>query len=115
VPPDDAPATSFIPPTELILRTMIESELRTGRLTPARRRRVVRYAMALGLSAVEAGRLVAQCRDEALAGDDPIARQTALKLVPRPVPDRRPVAAALAVVLAATVVYKLAVMLIAGG
>ncbi len=106
---------TFIPPTELILRTMIETEIRTGRLTPARRRRVVKYAMGMGLSAIEAGRLVAQCRDEALAGDDPVARETALKLVPRPAPDRRPAASVLAVALAATAVFKLAMMLVLGG
>jgi hypothetical protein len=71
--------------------------------------------MGMGLSAVEAGRLVAQCRDDALASEDPLAQQTALRLVPKPTPDRRPAAAMMAVALAATAVYKLAVMLVAGG
>lgn len=101
-----------VPSNELILRTMIANEIRTGRLTPARRRRVVKYAMGLGLTAVEAGCLIAECRDEALASEHPVERETALRLIPKPSPDRRPVAALLAVVLAATAVFKMAVMLI---
>ncbi len=49
-------------PTETIFREMILGELRDGRLSPWRRRRIVRYAAAMGLSATEAGRLLDSCR-----------------------------------------------------
>lgn len=55
-------------------RQLIIDELRNGRLTPVRRRRIVRYAAHLGVSAVEAGHLIAVCREEVrrkkLAKDD---------------------------------------------
>jgi len=67
-----------------IFREMIAQELREGRLTPMRRRHIVRYAAQMGLSAVEAGRLIAQCRDEVLQGDDSEGHACALRLVERP-------------------------------
>jgi hypothetical protein len=41
---------------------MIAEEARCGRLTPIRRARIVRFASQLGLSAVETGRLIEECR-----------------------------------------------------
>jgi len=45
-----------------IFRQLIEDEIRNGRLTRARRRRIVRYAAQLRLSAVEAGNMIERCR-----------------------------------------------------
>ena len=44
-----------------IFRELILEELRAGRLTPIRRSRIVRYASQIGLTAIEAGRLIAEC------------------------------------------------------
>lgn len=66
--------------THVVLERLIADELRAGRLTPGRRRRIVRYAAGMGLSAVQAGRLVSRIRDEALASDDPELRSHALRL-----------------------------------
>jgi hypothetical protein len=72
----------FVPSidTREVFRQLIVDEIRNGRLTPARRRRVVRYAAGLGLSAVQAGRLVARCREEVLRTGDPTERRHALRL-----------------------------------
>jgi len=48
--------------TRRIFEQMIEDEVRSGRLTPWRRRRIVRYAASLHLSAVEAGEIIESCR-----------------------------------------------------
>lgn len=70
--------------TRDVFERLIDEELRSGRLTPWRRRRIVRYAARLGLSAVEAGRYVDQCRDRALASADPVERSYGLQLVEPP-------------------------------
>lgn len=70
-----------------IFRQLIAEELRGGRLNPSRRRRIVRYAAQMGLSAVEAGRLMASCREEALASPDANLHEQALRLA---LPDQRP-------------------------
>lgn len=76
----------FAPPinTQDVFRRMILDEIRQGRLTRARRRRIVQYAANLGLSAVEAGRMIAACRDELLEGEDHSARVQALRVVEPP-------------------------------
>ncbi len=66
--------------TRTIFRQMIAGELRAGRLDRARRARIVRYAAQLGLSAVEAGRLIEECRQEALGCEDLKVRQFALRI-----------------------------------
>ena len=53
--------------TASIFREMIAREVRDGELTPWRRRRIVRYAAGLRLSATEAGRLIEECRRAASA------------------------------------------------
>ncbi len=68
----------FVPSIDMqqVFRQLIIDEIRSGRpaeagsLTPAQRRRIVRYAAGLGLSAVQAGRLITSCHNEAgeLAG-----------------------------------------------
>ena len=54
----------FVADTKTIFREMIAAELRAERLTPLRRARMVRYASQLGISASEAGRLIAECHQE---------------------------------------------------
>lgn len=77
---DDLPP--FVPSidTTQVFRQLIVDEIRNGRLTPVRRRRVVRYAAGLGLSAVQAGRLLAKCREEVLNSGNPSERRHALRL-----------------------------------
>ncbi len=91
-----------------IFRRLIAEELRTGRLTPSHRRRIVRYAAQMGLSAVETGRLMAACREEALTASDVDVREHALRLV---LPEQRrdlPWPARVAVVLGVAVSIHLA-------
>jgi hypothetical protein len=64
-----------------IFRELIARELRCGRLTAAQRARIVRYASQMGLSAVETGELIAECRAEALRCGDAQVRGFALRLV----------------------------------
>lgn len=117
---DDArgPAVRFRPfdetlriGTKEIFRELIAQEVRSGRLTPSRRRRLVRYAEQLRLSAVETGRLIAECRDEALESDDPEEIYHALRLVEPPA-QTMPLIVKIAVVLTvAIVLYDLAARL----
>lgn len=72
--------------TDDIFRQLIADEIRNGRLSPSRRRRVVRYAAQLGLSAVEAGELIVACREEALQSNDSTEQFHALRLVEPPPP-----------------------------
>jgi hypothetical protein len=76
----------FVPTIDMhdVFRQLVADELRCGRLTPARRRRIMGYAAQLGLSAVQAGRLVEACRKEALESHDPKERYHALRLVEPP-------------------------------
>ncbi len=98
----------FVPSinTHDVFRQLITDELRSGRLTPARRRRIVRYAAQLGLSAVQAGRLVNACRKEALQSRDPIERYCALRLV-EPTPTTIPTPLKIALVVTAAIVLDL--------
>ena len=67
----DSDPPVFAPSIDMtaIFRQLIADEVRTGRLTRARRRRIVQYAAHLGLSAVQVGRLIAECREEATRSD----------------------------------------------
>ncbi len=67
-----------------IFREMIAHEVRAGRLDRARRQRIVRYAAQLGLSAVETGAMIQDCRAEAILSEDPLIREHALRLVEPP-------------------------------
>ena len=89
--------------TKEIFRELIAQEVRTGRLTPSRRRRIVRYAAQLRLSAVETGRLIAECRDEALESEDPEEIYHALLLV-EPPPQTMPLIVKAVVALTAAIV-----------
>lgn len=89
--------------TEHILREMIAHELRAGRLVPGRLAQVKRFGSELGFSVVETGRLIAQCRDQALKSTDPTERSYALRLLrpPQPrIPTRWKMAAAVVAALA---------------
>lgn len=48
---------------ENIFREMIEREVRNGRLTAHRRKRIIRYAAQLRLNAVDAGIMVRECQE----------------------------------------------------
>jgi hypothetical protein len=89
-----------------IFRRLIAQEVRSGRLTPSRRRRIVRYAAQLHLSAVETGRLIAECREEALHSEDPEEIYHALRLV-EPPPATMPWPLKAAIALAGAVVVNL--------
>lgn len=99
---------TYVPKIEMreIFHQMIADELRNGRLTRERRKRVIRYAAQLGLSAVEAGRLITTCREQVLESTDPVERGYALKLV-EPEPERIPVAFKLAAVVVLAIVADL--------
>lgn len=88
---DAATPTSYSPPIETrdVFRQLIMDEIRNGRMTHARRHRIVQYAAQMGLSAVEAGRLIAACRSELLQDEDADTRNHALRLV-EPEPERIP-------------------------
>ena len=105
-PRDDIPA--FVPSidTKEVFRQLIVDEIRNGRLTPARRRRIVRYAAQLGLSAVQAGRLITACREEVLKGRDPTERYHALRLV-EPTPTRVPTHIKIALVITGAILLDL--------
>lgn len=66
---------------ETIFRELIKAELRNGRLSPWRRRKIVRYAAHLNMSAVEVGQWITQVRKELVAGGNPTHRQQALRFV----------------------------------
>jgi hypothetical protein len=50
-----------------VFRTLVRDEVRTGRLSPLRRRRLVRYAAHLGISPRELGDLVSRFKSEGAA------------------------------------------------
>ncbi len=85
--------------THDVFRELIASEIRDGRLSASRRRRIIRYAAHLGLSAVETGQLIAHCREQAVPCDNPDERAYALRLAPaEPARIPKPILIALAVI-----------------
>lgn len=68
--------------TRDIFRELIASEVRAGRLTNGRRKRIIRYAAQLGLSAVETGRLIDQCRRELAPDSEGFAPTPSLRIAP---------------------------------
>lgn len=106
---DDLPA--FTPRIEVrdVFAQLIADEVRSGRLSPARRRRIVRYAARLGLSAVEVGRMVTRCREDALASHNPVERRHALRLV-EPPPERVAAPLKIAMIVFAALIVNLVVI-----
>jgi len=96
--------------TRTIFREMIARELRSGRLTAAQRARFVRYAAQMGLSATQAGLLIAECRDEALQSGDGEIREFALRLV-EPVEPLIPTWFKIAVVIVAALTLDVLIVL----
>ena len=92
--------------TKEFIRVMIAQEVRTGRLTPSRRRRMVRYAAQFHLSAVETSRLIAECRVEALESEDPEEIYHALRLI-EPPPKTMPMALKVAIAIVVALVSNL--------
>jgi len=103
---EDPPA--FVPRIEMrdVFHQLIADELRNGRLTQERRKRIIRYAAQLGLSAVEAGRLITTCREQVLERADAVEQRHALKLV-EPEPERIPIAFKMALVVGLAIVVDL--------
>ena len=98
-----------------IFRETVRWELSRGRLSSWRRRRLVKYAAALRISAVDAGRLIQEAgqahQEERLAGESAAPH---LRLIEAP--DKRwPVWAKLAAALGIVVVVKLTLVWIIGG
>ena len=96
--------------TREIFRQLIANEIRSGRLTPARRRRIVRYAASLGMSAVEAGELITACHKQIMESDDPAGRYHALRLV-RAQPGRVPLALKISIVIVLAILLDLLLVL----
>ena len=88
-PYDQDELAGYAPPISMydIFRRLILDEIRNGKLSASRRRRIVRYAAQMGLSAVEAGRLIETCRSEVLERGNETQRFHALHLV-EPPPER---------------------------
>ena len=107
-PDDEARGHAWVPriDTHDVLERMVADELRDGRLTPARRRRVIRFAAGMGLSAVQAGRLLERIREEALGDDDPQVRRHALRLV-QPTQSKMSMRRRLAIGMAVTIILQL--------
>ena len=80
-PPNDIPPFAPTIDTHDVFRSLIADELRHGRLNRAHRRRIVGYAARLGLTAVQTGRLIEECREDALHSRDPVERRHALRLI----------------------------------
>ena len=81
----DTPA--FVPTIDIedIFRNLIEDELRHGRLTRARRKRIVQYAAQLRMSAVQVGQLIEACRRRVVESGEPAEQCHVLPLIePRP-------------------------------
>ena len=99
---------TYVPKLEMrdIFHQMIADELRNGRLTRERRKRIIRYAAQLGLSAVEAGRLITTCREQILERADSVERRHVLKMV-EPERERIPIAFKLALVVALAIAVDL--------
>lgn len=95
--------------TDDVFRQLIADEIRNGRLSPSRRRRIVRYAAQLGLSAVQTGELIAACREEALQSYEPAERFHALRLV-EPPPARVPTPVKIALVVGFAILLDLLVV-----
>ncbi len=81
-----AETRDYVPSIDMqdVLRQLIVDEVCAGNLTKSRRRRIVRYAASMGLNAVQAGRLIDECRSEASAGDAPVDPYRGLRMVQPP-------------------------------
>ena len=68
--PDWCHAPTYKIGCESIFRRMIENEMRAGRMSKGRRRKLIQFGSHLGLSPVEVGELIARCRMEE-PGEEP--------------------------------------------
>ncbi len=91
---------------EDILCRLVADELSAGRLTPARRRQVERYAVEMGLSVHQARRLLESCRDHAMIHGNATQRRNALRLMQ---PSSRKIALAvrIAILIVAVILFDL--------
>lgn len=99
------------PDNKFIFREMIVHEIKNGRLSPWRRRRIVRYAAKMGLSAVEAGRLLCECRKQAMAELD-ASKETSTLQLRIPDTDDHSTATRVAIAVALAILVNAAVILL---
>ncbi len=98
----------FVPTIDVedVFRRLIEDELRQGRLTRARRKKIIQYAVQLRMSAVQTGRLIEKCRTRALESNDPEVRHYAFRLT-EPAPSRVSPALKISLVIALAILFDL--------
>jgi len=108
-PRENSPVHSTRIDTDEIFRELIAEEIRRGRLSVQQRKRIVRYAAQMGLSAVDAGKLVASCQQEAELSENPVVREHALRLVVSR--ERKPIAWPIRVLLALNVALAIHLVL----
>ena len=89
-----------------ILRRLIEDDLSAGRLTPARRRQVERYAVEMGLSVHQARRLLESGCNHALIHGSATLRRNALRLM-QPSSRRIALAVRIAILIVAVILLDL--------
>ena len=102
---------AFVPTIDIedVFRKLIEDELRNGRLTRARRKRIIRYAAQLRMSAVQTGQLIEACRRKVVESSEPSEPYRPLRLVePRPV--KVPLVFKISLVIALAILFDLLVL-----
>lgn len=106
----DLPAFVPLIGVQDILRRLIADELSAGRLPPARRRQIERYAVEMGLSARQARRLLESCRDHTMIHGSATARRNARRLM-NPSSRKALLALRIALFLTAVILFDLLLIL----
>lgn len=94
---------------EEIFTELIKEEVRTGRLTAARRRRLIRYAAHLQISAVDVGNLIADARRTTDTANRPAPPRPVMKLVTPP-PARVPITTRIGAIITAAIAIDVLVL-----
>ncbi len=97
--------------TKAIFRETIVRELKDGKISPGRRRRIIRYAARMGLSAVEAGHLLSRCRDQAMSELD-ACKETPTLRMHIPDTDDHSTATYVMIAIAGAVLFNVAIVLL---
>ncbi len=77
----ESTASSQMLSNKAIFRRLIGEEIRNGRLSTHRRKRIVQYAAHLGLSAVEMGEMIEQCSQDCFGESHPQNLQPELQMM----------------------------------
>lgn len=96
---------------EAIFQKLLWDELRAGRLTKRRRRRILQYAAQLGFSAREIGDLLDHTKQHAEVNGDRKIQRRALELIDPPEP-RVPIAWMLSMIIALVLLADLTFILL---